>query len=241
MLVLHCAWLAAFVPPALAQPGSEPRAVLSPDGTVLATGHWDGTLKLIDATTGKELITLQKGIGRKKAEISAQPWLPTMSFSPDGTMLASHRANEPEVLVWDIPKGKQVAALEGSCDLLSFSSDGKLIAGHEGFGRVVIWDLATKKPRAAIDMKERVDMKAMNFSANGKLLVTTSAPNAGKVDVAVWETETGKKRLSASGVSAQVAAGGRTLIVLTREGGITFWDLNTGQKRAMFDLHTFGK
>ena len=56
-LVLLCAWLAVFVPAALAQPFDPPRAVPSPDGALLATGHWDGTLKLIDATTGKDLVT----------------------------------------------------------------------------------------------------------------------------------------------------------------------------------------
>lgn len=233
----------AFAPgsPALAQPFDSPRAVPSPDGILLATGHWDGTLKLIDATTGKELITLQKGIGRRAAEISAQPWLPTISFSPDGKMLASHRANE-SVRVWDVPKGKQVATLEGLGDLLSFSSDSKLIgvyarhAGQRPGGTVRIWDLATKKERAVVETKEGV--KAMNFSANGKMLVTISAANEGKLDVTVWEIETGKEHLSASGVSAQVVAGGRTLIILNKEGGITLWDLITGKKRASFDLHT---
>jgi hypothetical protein len=35
-----------------------------------------------------------------------------------------------------------------------------------------------------------------------------------------------------------VVAGRKTLTVLTKEGGITLWDLNTGKERAMFDLYT---
>jgi WD40 repeat protein len=226
---------AAFVPADLSQLfDPAPRAVTSPAGTLLATGHWDGTLKLIDATTGKQL-TLQKGIGRRDAEISAQIWLPTIRFSPDGKKLASHRANE-RVRVWDVPKRKQVATFLGHGSLLSFSSDGKLLAGHDGRGTVWIWDLATKKQRAVVETKEPVT--EMNFSANGKMLVTTSAPIEGKVGVTVWKIQTGKARLSASGVSAQVVAGGKTLLVLTKGGRLTLWDLDTGKKRAMLDLYT---
>jgi pimeloyl-ACP methyl ester carboxylesterase len=229
------------VPAGLAQQFDPPRAVPSPDGSLLATGHWDGTLKLIDATTGKELITLQKGIGRKEAEISAENMLPTISFSPDGKMLASHRANE-DVRVWDVANGEQVATFEGHGQLLAFSSDGKLLAvyarhaGDRTGGTVQIWRLATKKQRAVIETKE--DLKEVHFSANGQMLITTSAPSEGKVAVTVWEIKTGKARVTASGVSAQVVAGGKTLVVLTTEGGITLWDLNTGKKRAEFDLYT---
>jgi WD40 repeat protein len=198
-------------------------------------------LKLIDATTGKELVTLQKGIGRRNAEISAQPWLPRITFSPDGKLLATHRANEP-VHVWDVARRKQVATLEGLGELLSFSSDGKLLAvyhrhaGDRPGGTVRVWGLATKTQRAVVETKEGV--KGMHFSANGKMLVTTFAPGEGNVGVTVWDAQTGKARLSASGVSARVVAGGRTLIVLTGEGGINLWDLNTGTKRASVDLYT---
>lgn len=43
ILLFHCAWLAALASPTVAQPFDPPRIVPSPDGTVLATGHWDGS------------------------------------------------------------------------------------------------------------------------------------------------------------------------------------------------------
>jgi WD40 repeat protein len=232
------ALLAAFVSPASAQPFSPPHAVPSPDGTILATGHWDGTLKLIDAAKGKELFTLQKGIGKKMAEISAQIWLPTITFSPDGKLLASHRANE-QVHVWDVAKGKEVATLQHHGDVMSFSSDAKMIAIYVGSrtgGTVRIWDIATKKERFAVETKERV--KAMSFSANGKMLVTTSILNEGKLTAIVWDVETATERSSLSGTSAQVGGGGRTLVVVTTEGRASFLDLNTGKNRTVLDLDT---
>ena len=61
------------------------------------------------------------------AETSAQNWLPTISFSPDSKLLASHRANE-QVRVWDVQSGKLVASLQYHGELLSFSNDGKMLA-----------------------------------------------------------------------------------------------------------------
>ena len=237
-LVLVCAFCAVFAPHALAQPFGPPRAVESPDGTLLATGHWDGTLILIDAATGKELTRLQKGVGRKFAKISAQLWLPTIQFSHDSKMLASHRANEP-VRVWDVAKGKEMATFQSHTDLLSFSRDGKRLAGHDALGTVRIWDLDKKEVLTVIETKKRA--KAIAFSANGRMLVTMPSSEQGNVEVSVWEIATGKESFTASGVSAHLVAEGRTLSVLSMDGRITLWDLNTGDKRGAIEVYSADK
>lgn len=186
-------------------------------------------------------MTLQKGIGKKMAETSAQNWLPTISFSPDSKLLASYRANE-QVRVWDVQSGKQVATLQYHGALLSFSNDGKMLAvfrrhaGARPGGTVRVWDVATKKELAAVESKEAV--KTMNFSTNGKMLVATSEPVEGKLDVTVWEIETSKVHLTTIAIDAQVVARGGTLVVQTNDGLATFWDLNTGRMRAKVELHS---
>lgn len=63
----------------------------SPDGTRLATGSHDKTIRLWDAATGKELATLSGHIGH----VSDVAW------SPDGKRLAS-TGDDGTVRIWKV-------------------------------------------------------------------------------------------------------------------------------------------
>lgn len=67
---------------------------LSPDGTVVAAGYQDGTVRLWDMDTGERLIVLEGHTGR----------VMSLDFSPDGTLLASG-GSDGTVRLWGIPAG----------------------------------------------------------------------------------------------------------------------------------------
>jgi WD40 repeat protein len=131
---------------------------LSPDGKYLAGTDGDGTVPIWQLESGQVTQRLQghpplttdgpKGDGRA---VSAVLW------SPDGTRLASLRAGDGSIRIWNIKTGEVVTTFQfGSTDLslpvhdalpLVWSPDGKFLAARTGFSRkkVRILDVSTGK------------------------------------------------------------------------------------------------
>ncbi len=91
---------------------SESTPTFSPDRTLLATGHKDGTVKLWKVATGAEEVTLYKPLDPDFFAVSALVWDPLMAFSPNGRFLATKRGDEP-IFLWAMPTGKELVSLRG--------------------------------------------------------------------------------------------------------------------------------
>jgi WD40 repeat protein len=74
-----------------AHPGGPIGAAYSPDGRRLATGNMDGTVKIWDAESGRELLTL----GGQRYPVGR------VAFSPDGSRLVVAGGDAGTVTVWD--------------------------------------------------------------------------------------------------------------------------------------------
>ena len=98
----------------------------SPDGKRLAGGLDRGTptLKVWDAQTGQELLSLKGGSSRDGG------FRKCVAFSPDGKRLAGFSGDHriATVKVWDAQTGQELLTLQGVSASVAFSPDGKRLA-----------------------------------------------------------------------------------------------------------------
>ena len=136
----------------------------SHDGTMLTTGGRDGTIKL----------------WRKQAENKSNDWIKDLSFTLDEATLQEMCDNQLK----KSQKGIEYSCLKKSQDFvrgISFSPDGKIIAGGTWDKKVILW--YWKKPGNTIDTFIGHDdgVWGVNFDSDGKILASASADNTVKL------------------------------------------------------------
>jgi WD40 repeat protein len=123
----------------------------SPDGTRIASASHDGTVKLWDTATGKEIRTIQSD-PKWAADLAAGKLVPpavpvnSVAFSPDGKRLVTGHPFG-KVMLWDAANGSELRKMTGdavSGRSVVFSPDGRHVAAQWGT-LVQIWDAADGK------------------------------------------------------------------------------------------------
>lgn len=99
----------------------------------------------------------------------------TLSFSPDGSRLASG-GNEPTVRIWDAATGKQsgpdLTGAESDINAVAFSPDGEQLAAGGKDRQVRVWSAETGDPIGEPLGGHKIGVKSVAFSPDGRHLAS---------------------------------------------------------------------
>jgi len=206
----------------------------SSDGRHLASGSFDGTIRMWNAATGAIMQTI-KGH-------SSQVW--SVSFSPDGKWFVSGGGDKVAKL-WDRATGKPVRTLVGDSrqvNAVGFSPDSKLVLTGGSDGTLQLWSVAdgmlvrtlTDPTPAAKQREKQIDesklrgISAVAFCQRGAIMA--SAYLHGKINI--WSVADGSLRRtldSGNGAHTFSFSPDCTSIVFQTFAGVQIWDVGTGK------------
>jgi WD40 repeat protein/class 3 adenylate cyclase len=110
---------------------------ISPDDETIAIGGFDGTVALLDASSGKRTVL----DGRHTAAVTG------VGFTPDGSTLVT-TGDDRDVIVWDLREGALSEILHGHAGRAfgpTFDRDGETAFTVGLDGRVIAWDLTSER------------------------------------------------------------------------------------------------
>ena len=188
----------------------------SPDGTTLASGSDDGTVKLWDVATHENIATLQE-FGKS---------VESVSFSPDGTTLAS--GSDAGVKLWDVATHENINTLwhTGWVHSVSYSPDGTTLASASTDGTVKLWDVATHENIATLQEFGK-SVESVSFSPDGTTLASGSTDGT----VKLWDVATHTNIATLAGhtnsvESVSFSPDGTTLASGSGDNTVKLWDVS---------------
>ncbi len=198
----------------------------SPDGTKLASASQDGTARIWDSASGKELLVFQ---GHGTIGINS------IAFSPDGNHVAT-AADNGRVKVWDAATGKELLTLSDHRGLVLdvvFSPDGKHLASAGADRTAILWDARTRQK--LVTLRGHTDeLVHVFFSPDGDQLSTASLDET----IKVWDVRTGEEVLTLPGLAMAFSPDGSRLATLEDNITVKIFEMNSGTELYTLREHT---
>jgi WD40 repeat protein len=135
--------------------------VFSPDGSRVASGSGDNTVRVWDVQTGQCQHTLEGHSARVTSAV----------FSPDGSRVASGSWDHT-VRAWDVQTGQCQHTLEGHSGGVTsavFSPDGSRVASGSRDNTVRVWDVTSKTELLCYDTG--IYLQKIEFTDNGTEII----------------------------------------------------------------------
>ena len=190
----------------------------SPDGSLLASGGADKTIRLWDPLSGE----LRRALAGHKSCVNC------LAFSPDGKLLAS--GGSSLVRLWDVEAGRLHKSISGHpapvLDV-AFSPNGKILATAGFDFKVRLWDVAAGKLLKTLE-GHRHHVTRVVFSPDGSTVASACSDNTAKL----WDVATGKLKQTLAHPdmvgSVAFSPDGTTLATGCNDTTLRLWEAATG-------------
>ncbi len=218
-------------------------AELDGDGKRVLTASHDGTARLWDVETGRQIHALAGHEGR----------VTHAAFSPDGRRVAT-ASEDRTVRLWNSDTGELIRALRSPADpddrnpsdqayYVAFSPDGKRMAAAFSWVGAVLWDVKSGERIAVLPpapgREGREYVVHVLFSPDGRYLVTTD--RFGGI-ARLWDGRTGQPMGDLAGhtgghYSAAFNHDGTLLVTASADRTARVWDVRRREQKALLEGH----
>ena len=203
-----------------------------PNGVMLASGSWDGTVRLWNVNTGRLLHTLTEHTNE----------VMSVTFSPDGQTLAS-ASWDGTIRLWNPNNGKLKRILTGNGSGVAsvvFSPDGQTLVSGSADRTIRLWNTRTWKQKTTL--KGHTDVvEVVAFSPDGKTLASGSRD----ATIRLWNPNNGREKETLTEHTAPVntlafSPDGQTLASGSRDRTIRLWNPLNGKHQRTLAATTDG-
>jgi WD40 repeat protein len=195
----------------------------SPDGTTMAAGYSDGTIRLWDLASHRLIGTATWG---------AAPL--ALAFTGGGRGLQV--ADDVAVGTWNLSDGARIAALPltgaSGVTAVAFSPNGTTLATGDANGNIQLWNTATRQETGVPMSSDTQPVDAVAFSPDGSLVAAASSDGNVQVWSAATQQEAGSALVAGTAEVDALAFSpdGTTLATGDRDGAARLWDVSTGSQ-----------
>jgi WD40 repeat protein/transcriptional regulator with XRE-family HTH domain len=198
------------------------------DERLLASGSWDGSLKLWDLEHGTLLWE------RLTSNINC------LAFAPDGSLLA-HGGDDALIQIWHVTSETLVQTLAdqgGAVHAMAWSPDGKLLASSGFDGRIRVWEIQNKICLQTLEAHTNW-VTGLAFAPNGTRLASASWDRT----VRLWDMASGRLLQTLTGHTDRVlrvawSPDGRTVASAGFDQTIWLWNAERESYQAALHGHT---